>query len=411
MKDHTNAQPWKALRIGVMGLLLAVAVFLGWKAWEVNITLSCWKDEWPHLKVCEEINGRTDVERWQRLQERLARNPGDAQALVALTVLAHGEGMSHPDERNTLLDRAIKAAPQNPDVLQLQSVRALDGQQWAQALDPLIRLSRYHANAPATQTLLQLIQAGPDTPDLQTALVQAVRSDAGWLDRVLRAAPGMKVAVGDAWWVVAEAMAHHSLEPRLGQFITGRLKAEGQWTEAYLVWMHLWKKPLPLLFNGDFERDFVAQGFDWEVGGPNDHRAGALVELVGRKDRGRVLRVDFGGKGFRSPVIRQHLVLPPGRYRLEGAWQSTDLRSAQGMSWVLTCLGGPGSTPQELARSEALKSSGRDWKTWQMEVEVPAIGCGPGLQLALQPFAAYEARAGIQGEMVFDAIKLQTVED
>lgn len=411
MHDPARARPWTAVRLGAMALLVVLAVWLGWKAWRVNITLSCWKDEWPHLAVCEDINGRTPEERWQRLQERLARNPGDTQALVALTVLAHTEGMSQPDERSALLDRAIRAAPQHPEVLQRQAVRALDARQWPQALDSLMRLSRYHGNAPAAQTLVQLIQAAPAIPELQTALTQAVRADAGWLDRVLRATPGLKVPMGDAWWLLPEAMAHHSLDPRLGQFVTARLKAEGLWTEAYLVWLHLWNRPMPLLFNGDFERDFVAQGFDWEVAGPNDHRAGAVVELVGRGDRGRVLRVNFGGKGFRSPVIRQHLSLPPGRYRLEGAWQSADLRSAQGLSWVLTCLGGPGGKPQELARSQALKTTGRDWRTWQLDLEVPATGCGPGLQLALQPFAAYEARAGMQGDVVFDAMRLQTLDD
>lgn len=409
--DTMAEAPGKPLRLALFALACLVAIVLGWKAWEVNIRLSCWKDEWPHLPVCDDINGRTAQERRDRLQERVARNPGDAQARVALAVLAHGENMGTPEERSALLDRAIEVAPQHPDVLQLQAVRALDKQQWPQALDPLLRLSQHHANTPATQTLVQLIQAAPGVPPLADALRQAVRTDARWLDRVLRAMPGMKVPVGQAWPLLSEAMSHHRLDARLGQFVTGRLKAEGRWIEAQGVWLHLWNRPMPLLFNGDFERDFIAQGFDWEVAGPNDHRAGALVELVGRGNRGRVLRVSFGGKGFRSPVIRHHMVLPPGRYRLQGDWQSSNLHSAQGLSWVVSCLGGPGGKARELARSQALNATGRDWKTWQLDLDVPVSDCGPGLQLALQPQAAYEARAGMQGEIVFDAMRLETITD
>lgn len=396
-------------RWAVMALLTAAALWLGWKAWDVNITLACWKDEWPHLKVCEEINGRTPAERWLRLQERLVENPGDSQALVALMVLAHAEGMGSTQERDALLNRAIKAAPQNPDVLQRQAVRALDAGRWPEALSALTRLSRYHRQPAASQTLAQLVVQAHEAPALQEALKTAVRDDMGWLDGVLRAMPGLKLPVADAWWLLAEGMASHRLEPKLGQWVMGRLKTEGQWTEAQWVWLHLWQRPMPLLFNGDFERDFVAHGFDWEVAGRNDHRAGAKLELVNRPDRGRVLRVAFAGKAFNTPLVSQHLVLPPGLYRLQGRWQSNDLRSEHGLSWVIHCLGGPGGQRDELTRAPAMKSSGREWKSWQIELNVPGTGCGPGLQLALQPFAGYEARAGMQGEILLDDLRLETV--
>ena len=188
--------------------------------------------------------------------------------------------------------------------------------------------------------------------------------------------------------------------------MTGRLKAEGLWNEAYRVWLHQWQRPVPLLFNGEFEGEWLAQGFDWEVAGPNDHRAGARVRRVAQPGRGHVLRVAFDGRRFRSPIIRQQMVLPAEHYRLQGDWQSNTLRSEHGLAWVLSCLGAAGGQPRELARSEALRPTGRSWKTWQLEVEVPAQDCGPGLQLALEPQAGFEARAGVHGDMFFDAMSL-----
>ena len=82
----TDAKPgWTPARMGVFALLLVAALWLGWKAWDVNITMSCWKNEWPNLPVCEEINGRTPQERVARLQERLGGNPGGSQGVGEVT--------------------------------------------------------------------------------------------------------------------------------------------------------------------------------------------------------------------------------------------------------------------------------------------------------------------------------------
>lgn len=402
----TDAKPgWTPARMGVFALLLVAALWLGWKAWDVNITMSCWKDEWPHLPVCEEINGRTPQERVARLQERLAANPGDSQALVELTELAHRPETAAGLDAPALLAAAGQAAPQDVTVLQLQANEALRAQRWPDALDKLTRLSQHHHNADATRVLAELVALAaqpPAQPTLQQALVDAVDADAGWLDRVLRAMPGAKLPLGSAMPLVALAAAKEpGLSAPLGLYVIRQLKTEGLWLEAHAIWLRLWKRPLGYLFNGDFEQNFVAGGFDWEVIERDPHRGGARIDLAGRRERGQVLRVAFTGRAMKTPLVRQHLLLPPGSYRFAGEFQSGDLRSERGLAWVFSCA----SDGRELARTAPLMAGGRTWQPLAVSLEVPAE-CGLGVALALQTEAPFEAKTGLRGEVVFDRFTL-----
>lgn len=392
---------WSPARLTAMAALVIAAIWLGWKAWDVNITMSCWKHEWPNLPVCDDINGRTLEEKVARLEQRLAQNPGDTVALVALTVYAHQPGAPAHLDPLALLEKAKKAAPQQGDVLRLQVHHAMKNQRWADALDPLIRLSRYHNDADATRTLTELINFARINGEAGKALVAAAKADTGWLDRVLRALPQAKVPTVVAMPLIQQLVEQKTLTPKLGLALIRQLKTEGQWLDAHALWMQLWNKPLPLLFNGDFEQTFVVGGFDWETPGSNDHRAGAQVSQAGRKERGQVMRVEFRGKAMTAPIVGQVLMLPPGHYRFTGEYQSTELRSEQGLAWVFACAG----TRGEIARVPSLKATGRDWKKMELALEVPPE-CGFGVSLSLQPQADYEARVGMRGEMLFDRFDL-----
>lgn len=399
---NTHSAPgWTPLRLALMAALTLAAVWLGWQAWRVNITQSCWLGQWPYLPVCEEINGRTPAEQAQRLQVRLAENPGDSQALVALMALAHQPGVAPQLNAAELLAQAVKAAPQNPSVLRLQASALLQAGQWREALDPLMRLAEHHRDADATRVLAEMVGLGVQQAPIRQALVAAAQADAGWVERVLRGLRPAKVPMEAGWPLVEVLMASRSVPPKLGLEVISALKAEKSWVAAQALWMHLWNRPLPLVFNGDFEQALVKGGLDWEVPGPNDHRAGAQVSLVGRKGHGQVMRVTLGGKGFSNPLVRQHLLLPAGQYRLSGQWQSTDVRSEQGLAWVLRCE----ADQRELARLPGMKTTGLEWQSAQVSFTVPA-DCGLGMALALETQAPYEARTGLRGEMVLDGLKI-----
>lgn len=400
---NSSSAPLTAPR-ALAGLALLVgALWLGWKAWDVNVTLSCWKYEWPQLDACKDIMGRTPEEQVTKLQERLAANPGDSTALINLLIWAHLPGGMPSLDGPALLEAAAQKAPQNANVLRLQASYALQKAQWSQALDPLIRLSRFHFDAGASQAIAALIGQSGNDEKLMAALLAATKRDGAWLDGPLRYTAQAKATMASALPLITELMDSQQLTPALGQFVIGRLKGEGLWMEAHAVWRHLWRRPLDLVFNGDFEQNFVRGGFDWEAADANDHRSGARIELVGRSNKGQVLKVQFTGKSMASPILRQDLLLLPGAYTLRGSMQSTDLRSEKGLAWVVTCA----KDGRELGRTTALKPIGRDWTNWEAKITMPADCTSFGARLALLPFAPYEATTGMRGDAYFDALSLE----
>lgn len=422
---HTNTpSPPRTWRLGarlvVYALFLVGLLWLGTQTWQRNLADACWRQEWPGLPGCPPLAERSPSEQAAALRERVARNPGDSQAWVALAVLVQPEGGLPGEDSAALLAVATQLAPNDVRVLLMHAQRALQANDWSVAVERLGKLAVFHNHAGATRALAELIaraaharrmQPAPaELAGLPVALELGLQTEQRWLERAVRAMPRAKLAVVDAMPLVAQAMEQGTLSPALGQFVISQLKAGGHWLDAHAVWLSLWKQPLGLLFNGSFEQPFVAQGFDWEVTDANTHRAGAQVRRVGRGERGQVLQVVLTGRQIRLPIVRQHLLLTPGRYRLTGEFQSTDLRSQQGLSWVLSCAGsaqrpGPGL---ELGRSAPLQAKGRSWQALDLVFEVPP-DCGLGVALALQPQAAFEARTGMRGEMLFDGLSLTRV--
>jgi hypothetical protein len=383
-------------------VLVAVALWLGWMAWTLNLDEACRLNEWPYLERCPDVDKLPTAEQARLLQERLARNPGDSQALVRLAALAQRPGGVPGLDSDAALNRAVAAAPQDPRVLRMQSNRALNARQWPQALDPLVRLARHHLDGDAAQMLARMIAQQSRDPALQAALIAAVKTDAGWLDAALYQMPPQKLPVSTALPLVDAAAETGQLKPKTGQFLIAYLKSEGLWLEAYGVWLRLWNRPMALLFNADFEQEFLPNGFDWEVLDTNGYRAGAKAQLSGRGERGQVLMVGFTGREMPPVVVQQHVLLTPGKYRLTGEYLSSDLRSNEGLAWVLACA----KDRRELARTPPIRAEGRAWQRFDVAFDVPQ-DCGLGVALGLQPQAPYEARTGMRGEVLFDRFSLK----
>ncbi len=394
----TTLSPWRWL---AAALLVVLAVWLGWQAWERNLAEACRLNEWPYLQRCVDPATLPEEEQIAILRKRVTENPGDSFSWVKLSAFADRPGGIPGMDAATVIATAERLAPHHPHVLQMRSNRALVQKRWADALAPLIELTQYHRDSHSARVLALLMGQLPQEPALFLAMSSAVKADARWLDRVVRQMPQLKVPVLTSMPLVNELVEQDRLEPATGQFLIRQLKAEGHWLDAYGLWLHLWKRPMGLLFNGDFEQNFIPHGFDWEITDTNMHRAGAQVYQSGRGDRGQVLQVVFTGREIRQPMVRQHLLLTPGNYRLTGEFQSSELRSQNGLSWVLRCATGG----KELGRSMAIRAQGRSWQKLDLPFTVTP-DCGLGVEFSLRTQAPFEARAGIRGEILFDRFNL-----
>jgi hypothetical protein len=181
------------------------------------------------------------------------------------------------------------------------------------------------------------------------------------------------------------------------------LKASGQWLDAYGLWIaHHKGEAVPLLYNGGFDQPIESDGFDWEFTNAPRSRAGVLIEQEAVARRGLVLDLDFTGRGFASPIVRQYLFLAPGTYRMRGEYMAPKLRSEEGLAWSVQCTAGRKAV---LGRSQGLRETGGVWKPFEFEFTVPP-DCGAVASLQLDPAAAFEATTGLKGTVSFDAFSL-----
>ena len=88
------------------------------------------------------------------------------------------------------------------------------------------------------------------------------------------------------------------------------------------------------LFNGDFEMPLSGLPFDWRFKGGS----GVTIEITDRPDYdgGKALLLEFGPGRVELGGVSQIVLLPPGRYQLEGKYKS-DLVSQRGLQWRVSC--------------------------------------------------------------------------
>lgn len=379
-----------AAALGLGGVCVALA--LAWLCIDVNLKRGCVARDTPYLEICPEIASPGSDTHRAELRARIAANPGDANAYVQLAVA------SDADRRGPWLDAAQRLAPTAQDVLLMRAAAALQRQDWLASVAPLIQLAEYRADPQAIGALARLIGGGQG-PLLAGYLAPGNR----WFAPVLARMPQSGAPFSTALPLVAQALKSDALDPGTVRAFVRQLKASGAWVDAYSLWLALHPGPLPTLFNGSFDGAFQPDGFDWEpaVAMPAS-RAGAIVERHAAQRRSGVLEIRFTGRALAVPLVRQHLFLGEGRYRLRGDYMARQLRMEEGLAWAVRCSAKPG----QAGLSAALDDTAGAWQPFEFEFSIPP-GCGAVASLQLETRAPYEAAVGARGNVAFDAFSLE----
>ena len=119
----------------------------------------------------------------------------------------------------------------------------------------------------------------------------------------------------------------------------------------------------------------------------------------------RLLHISFGNGRVQFPEVSQVLVLPPGRYRIEGKLRGSII-SKRGLRWQLRCV-----PPFEtvFGESELLSGHSDQWRVFTMEAQIPQNkGCkGELLRLFHESRSASEDF--ITGEVWFGSLRLEAI--
>lgn len=378
-------RPWAqaALAIAVAGLLFACALW-------VHLRNACAELDTPYLALCPDAPTEPEEIRGE-LRDRLARNPGNGNAWTQLLANESLEGA------RTVLPGATLAAPNNHNVARWRAMQALEAGRLEEGMGMLVQILR-HRRSPETAGVVAQIAA---TPDGLALLRPHLPSATEWLPKVLQASRALKQAPSDLLPLVVAAIERGGLPAQDRQSYMRALKQSGQWLDAYGLWVAQHKDQVPLLYNPSFDQRMEQDGFDWEFTRVPRSRAGVLVNQDPIARRGLVLEVEFTGRRFASPVVRQYLFAPPGNYRLRGDYMVSKLRSEEGLAWTVACTG----NRTVAGRSEPLKDTGGAWRSMEFDFQVRP-DCGAVVSLQLEPAGAYEAATGIKGRAAFDAFSL-----
>jgi len=382
-------------RFVTAGIGTVAALLMLWLSVGANIKRSCIVMDAPYLPVCQGTEQSGSPARLATLKRNIAANPGDAGAYVGLAFFSPGA------TREAMLRAATTVAPNDPNVLRARAVLALEREDWAQAVPPLVQLAQYYRQFTEEPIVIlaHMIGAG------HGALLQPyVQPGSDWFPQVVDQVVHLKLPLAGVLPLVRHASANRAMPPdRLRAFIR-TLKHNGEWVDAYGLWLGQHKGQVPILYNAGFEHDFQPDGFDWEVTPTIPGRAGARAETRPFPHRGQVLEILYTGNSMPTPTVRQHLLLAPGRYRLAGYYMTAKLRSDNGLAWAVRCVA---NAKAPLAgQSAALLDTGGEWKGFDFEFTVPE-DCGPVASLQLETFAPFEATAGLRGRAYFDALSLQ----
>ena len=386
-----------AIFIVLTGLLLALA----WAAWGINLERACLLRQWPELQSCIDRD-QSESAQHALLLEQIERNPGESEAWIQLALLSRQPNFKPGQyDHDAILDIATRLAKQDRRLHRLQAIRAVQRQQWAVAVDWLIRLVEDGDDGQAAVALATMMRE----PLALAAMKNHIKPGRRWFGLMVGALPQARVPVVEAMPLVVQAVAQQSLSPELLQQLLQQLKTDKQWIEARALWNAWLGRPSPLIFNGDFNNGFIPGGFDWEVTPEQPSKAGALVRQVALDKHGGVLQVEFTGRPVAVPVIRQHLVLFDKRYLLSGQFMTARFLANEGLAWTVNCA----NDGREIARTPAIKDKTALWQSFRLEFEVPP-GCANAVALQLQTFAPYESTAGLRGQATFDDFKLETLQ-
>lgn len=373
---------------GAAGLLL-------WLGITANMNRGCALEESTIASLCGEVPALGSAARLAQLRLRIAANPGDSQAYTALTLFPQSA------ERPAMVRAASTLAPNDPNVLLARAAFALEQNRFGDAAKELVQLTEYahHLTQQPARTLASMIAQGHAAP-----LQQYLKSGTRWFPLVLGTMAELRIPIAAASSLLSPAVQQGALPAeRVGNLIR-TLKEEGNWVDAYALWLARHGGTLPILYNAGFDEPLEPDGFDWDIASQRAGREGASVAIRPMAERGNVLDLLFTGRSMPTAVVSQHVFLAPGRYRLSGQYSASGLRSEGGLAWAVRCDVNKAS--QLAGKSGGLGDTQGRWQPFEFAIDVPER-CGTVVTLELGTFAAYEAAAGIRGRAYFDAIKLQ----
>lgn len=209
----------------------------------------------------------------------------------------------------------------------------------------------------------RLIEAA-SSPDVAPAVVTVLSYEPAWKTPFLNTA--VQTAAPAALSRLFDRMGadNQHLDPDITRKFIARLVGSGDYPLAAHQYARATGSPFGLYRNGQFDDGSQFPPFDWNFSWSSQYQ----VEPDSDPDGRRSLHVRWTDAAP-SPLLRQLILLPPGRYRLMGQSIRREGDGAAVPTWSITCRGS-----RNLASSQAGNLPDR-WTGFTVEFEVPRQNC------------------------------------
>lgn len=190
-----------------------------------------------------------------------------------------------------------------------------------------------------------------------------------------------------------------------------RLRLADRWSEAYQLWLNSLSRAqladVGFVYNGGFESQPVATGFDWTLQPRPERDTGHAAEIVRLpvSSGTHSLRVAYNGKRQAGIPAAQYLVAPAGRYEMSGMVRIERMTLGRGVHWTIRCVDA-GRRGAVIAESERFIGS-TEWQRFAFAAAIPE-DC-PGQILQLEPVGPEGSVAFAGGTVWFDDLVLRRV--
>lgn len=331
--------------------------------------------------------------------QTVANDPLNAEAFRLLA-----ETTDSPSGVRVLMQEALKRSRRHSVALLWLLNDRYYHKDFSAALDHANMLLRTHPELSSyVLSYLALIAAAPEGSPL---IVEELAKSPSWRLSFFQAFP-QQVKQSDIPLKLMVALkesgkppANKELAPYLN-FLISKNSVE----EAYNAWLQFLPKAeldtLGFLTHANFEQDPTGLAFDWQIA----QGLNSIAEFRSFGSQGeRALHITFSGGRIRFPEVSQVVILPPGKYRLEGKLRGTII-AKRGLRWQLRCINGS----HVLGETDMLMGQSQEWRIFKLEAEVPQSEDCRGQTLRLFHDSRSASEEFITGEAWFTGLHLERV--
>ena len=357
-------------------------------------------DKISRLPEAKTDKPREDLRELDRLRKEIRRlaiqviasDPLNAEAFPLLA-----ETTDSPHDVRVLMQEALKRSRRHPIALVWLLNDRYYHKDFAAALEHANMLLR--TNPELMNYVLSYLALIAEEPEGSPLLVQVLAKAPAWRRSFFTGLP-QQVKKPDTPLKLLIALkesgkppVNKELAPYLN-FLINRNSIEA----AYNAWLQFLPKgerdALDLLTHPSFEQDPSGLPFDWQIV-PGVNSVAEFLSLGAQRER--ALHITFSGGRIRFPEVSQVVLLPAGKFRLEGKLRGSII-AKRGLRWQLRCVSGS----RVLGETDMLIGLSKDWRTFTLDAEVPqAEDCRGQTLRTLSRFTVSLGRADIGRGLVY----------